>query len=429
MAGSDAIIALVLAFAALTAQAVQAAQSRPSSPHQQSANVLDEAEHLLNQQRFGEAAVKLQGLTSTYPNSAQLWFDLGFAQSHQGKLAEAIAAYRKAVDLAPSWFEANLNLGVALAKSGDNRMATSVLHHATELKPLAGGPAAVANAWESLARVLEESDFRQAAAAYDKAAELNPGNPDLAINAGRLFEKAGDVDSARQHFLKAAESGNKQAMAMLINLLTRQNRFTEVEPWLRTYIAQSPGDVKARLQLAKILSVEDKPQEAIEVLQLPKGTSAEPEVNRAVADLYLQSKEYKQAEPLLRQLLQANGNDSELHRDLGVSLLYQLKYPEAETELLAAVKLKGNDPDVYGFLADAARENKHYELAIRALDARAKLVGDTPKTIFIRATAYDNLHMTKQAVDNYKRFLAVAGGKYPDQEFQAKHRLKAILPD
>ncbi|HET6935621.1 MAG TPA: tetratricopeptide repeat protein, partial [Candidatus Angelobacter sp.] len=154
-----------------------------------------------------------------------------------------------------------------------------------------------------------------------------------------------------------------------------------------------------------------------------------PEVGRALADLYLQNKQYKQAEPLFRQLLPANPRDPALHLGLGVALLYQLKYAEAETELINALKLKGDDPDALGYLADAARENKHYELAIRALDARAKMVGDTAKTIFIRATAYDNLHMPKQAAENYKRFLAVAGGKYPDQEFQARHRLKAILPD
>jgi hypothetical protein len=37
--------------------------------------------------------------------------------------------------------------------------------------------------------------------------------------------------------------------------------------------------------------------------------------------------------------------------------------------------------------------------------------------------------MYKPAAANYKLFLEVAGGKFPDQEFQARHRLKAILPD
>jgi hypothetical protein len=37
--------------------------------------------------------------------------------------------------------------------------------------------------------------------------------------------------------------------------------------------------------------------------------------------------------------------------------------------------------------------------------------------------------MYKPAAENYKLFLAAAEGKFPDQEFQARHRLKAILPN
>jgi hypothetical protein len=42
------------------------------------------------------------------------------------------------------------------------------------------------------------------------------------------------------------------------------------------------------------------------------------------------------------------------------------------------------------------------------------------------ATAYDNLHLSSQAVDAYHRFLAADQGKFPDQEWQAKHRLVAL---
>jgi len=34
----------------------------------------------------------------------------------------------------------------------------------------------------------------------------------------------------------------------------------------------------------------------------------------------------------------------------------------------------------------------------------------------------------KQAAANYHLFLQMAGGKYPDQEWQAQHRLIAIEP-
>jgi len=67
-------------------------------------------------------------------------------------------------------------------------------------------------------------------------------------------------------------------------------------------------------------------------------------------------------------------------------------------------------------------------MVIRALDERAKFLPEIPVGYFLRATAYDHLHDLKNASANYHRFLEVADGKFPDQEWQAKHRLIAIEP-
>jgi tetratricopeptide (TPR) repeat protein len=109
--------------------------------------------------------------------------------------------------------------------------------------------------------------------------------------------------------------------------------------------------------------------------------------------------------------------------------MHQLNYPEAQAVLLKAVQINPNLVQAYSDLAYAADQNKNYQLTIRALDARAKIQPETPGTLFLRATAYDNLRLYKPAAENYKLFLKAANGKYPDQEFQARHRLKAILPD
>jgi hypothetical protein len=46
----------------------------------------------------------------------------------------------------------------------------------------------------------------------------------------------------------------------------------------------------------------------------------------------------------------------------------------------------------------------------------------------LRASACDHLHDWKTAAVNYRLFLNSARGLYPDQEWQAKHRLIAIEP-
>jgi tetratricopeptide (TPR) repeat protein len=114
---------------------------------------------------------------------------------------------------------------------------------------------------------------------------------------------------------------------------------------------------------------------------------------------------------------------------LGRALLLQKKFPEAQEELLKAVQLKRDSPAAYVDLAFAANANKNYELTVRALNGRALLTDDMPAICyFLRASAYDHLGDYKQASADYHVFLDSAKGKYPDQEWQARHRLIAIEP-
>jgi tetratricopeptide (TPR) repeat protein len=288
----------------------------------------------------------------------------------------------------------------------------------------------MARAWLSLAEAMEKAgtDAKGTAAAYDKAAELNQADAGLSVRAGALLQRAGDLAGAEQHYQKAAESGNTQAIAKLIDLLIAQKRYADAESWLNKRLAQNAQDATTRLQLGRLQAAEGKNQEAIATLLPLSGATASPEINRDLADLYLAEKQYAEAAPLLQQLLENNPKDAQLHMDLGVALLHQHKYPEAEAELVRAVQLKPDLADAYFDLAYAAQQNKHYDLSLRALDARAKSKPETAGTYWLRATSYDSLGAYKPAAENYKLFLAASGGKSPEQEFQARHRLKAITP-
>lgn len=431
MGGRKTLPVTMLALVALgsAAQTLPRKAPSPAAAQARQADPLQEAEALLQAQQYAQAEEKLQALIVAQSKNPQAWFDLGFSQSHQGKTQEAIAAYRKAVELVPDWFEANLNLGVDLARAGDSAAAVPILRHAVELKPTSGGQQAIARAWISLAKALEEggTDLMSAAAAYDKAAELNPGNAGLSVRAGNLLERAGDLDGTERHYTKAALAGDAGGMALLVDLLNRHQRYADAEIWLRKYLKQNPGDSSAVVLLGRTLVAEGKGDEAIAMLQ-PLSTPTSFNINRQLAELYVDEKKYAAAIPLLQQLLEQNPSDPRLHLRLGLALLHQLKYADAEAELLRSVQMKPDLTEAYFELAYAAQQNKHYELAIRALDARARLQPETAGTYWIRAVSYDSLGASKPAAQNYRLFLAASGGKSPDQEFQARHRLKAIEP-
>jgi tetratricopeptide (TPR) repeat protein len=391
---------------------------------------LIQAEAAIEKRDYASAEPLLKKVVAADPGNYQAWFDLGFVYNGMGNRQESVAAYRKSVAAKPDVFESNLNLGLMLAKTGQPD-AEQFLRAATTLKPTANVDEGRARAWQSLAHVLENTKPDEAIEAYKQAAALNPHDPEPHLSTGLLLEKEKRFADAEQEYKQALaiDPASSDALTGMANIYMRGQRLAEADPILRKILAMHPENVSARIQLSRILLILGKNDDAIaelqEALKLDPGNS---DAQRDLANLYLNSKKYDEAEAQYRSLLAANPNDAELHQELGVAFLKQRKFPEAQQELLTAVNLKPDFGAAYGDLATAADENKNYALAIKAADARAKFLPEIPFSFFLRATAYDHLRDYKMASQNYHRFLELANGQYPDQEWQARHRLIAIEP-
>ena len=79
-----------------------------------------------------------------------------------------------------------------------------------------------------------------------------------------------------------------------------------------------------------------------------------------------------------------------------------------------------------GHLAFAASRNHQPQVALQALAQRATVLPNSSASLFLAATAYDALRQRKQAEQSYRAFLAMANGKLPNEEFEARHRLIAL---
>jgi len=391
---------------------------------------LIQAEKSIDIRDFITAENKLRHIVSDDDQNYRAWFDLGYVYTATKRDADAIEAYRKAVAAKPDLFEANLNLGILLGEAG-NPEAEKYLRAATGLKP-SGAPAlGHERAWLSLAHVLESKDPQEAATAYREAAKLAPGDVEPHLAAGIFFEKQNRFADAEREYQQVVELDPKSAegMAGLVNVYTKTQRLPEVEKMLRRYLELNPQNQTAHLQLGRVLAARGNPADArAEYETVLKVDPNDLQAQRELAALDLATDHYREAAQRYQALVARKPTDPELHYALGSALLHVRDFPAAQQTLLETVKLKPDMGEAYGDLALAASENKQYELAIRALDARAKFMSETPGTYFLRATAYDNLKAFKPAAENYRKFLEVAQGKYPDQEWQARHRLIAIDP-
>jgi Tfp pilus assembly protein PilF len=391
---------------------------------------LAEAETAIEKRDFAAAEPLLRKLLNREPASYVGWFDLGFVENALGKLDESIADYRKSVAAKPDVFESNLNLGLQLAKTGQPD-AQQFLRAATRLKPTSHIAEGQYRAWLSLAETTEKSKPEEALAAYQHAAALQPKEAEPHLAAGQLLDWEHEYGRAEQEYRQALEvdSRSTDAVIGLANIYMRGHRLPEAEEYLRKLLAEGADSAPVHVQLGRVLAAEGKADAAIAELQAGlKLAPGEDAAQRDLAEVYVASGKNDLAEAAYRALLVAHPNEAELHDALGKALLWQKKSTEAQQEFLTTVKLKPDFGGAYYDLAFAANDNKDYPTIIRALDARAKLLKETPMTYFLRASAYDHLRDRKKAADNYRLFLNTADGKYPDQEWQAKHRLIALEP-
>lgn len=432
--GANKGLLLWLLAGGLLLSTAAAAQTRKTGTHRRvpsdeavAARAVAEAEAAIEKKDWATAERGLLEVVAKNSQDYRAWFDLGFVFNETDRRSEAIDAYRKAVAAKPDVFESNLNLGMLLAASGSAE-AESYVRAATQLKPSDQPQEGLARAWGILGDILREKNPEEALAAYAAASKFDPKDPTPHVAAGAVQEKQGNLAAAEADYQKALELNPTLAWALdaLVRVYTQGKRWAEAEETLRRVIKLEPTNATAQFQLGRVLMQLGRKDEAVAALEAAVQGSVDPLPERELAAFYLENKQYEPAAQHYRNLLARDPKNAELLHALGIVLSRQAKFAEAEAALVAAVNSNPNLKEAYFDLAFAAQRNKDYATTLKALDARARFYPESPGTYFMRATAYDSLQDFKQAAQNYRQFLLVAQGKYPDEEWKARHRLKAI---
>ena len=432
--GANKGLLLWLLAGGLLLSTAAAAQTRKTGTHRRipsdeavAARAVAEAEAAIEKKDWATAERGLLEVVAKNSQDYRAWFDLGFVFNETDRRSEAIDAYRKAVAAKPDVFESNLNLGMLLAASG-NAEAETYVRAATQLKPSDQPQEGLARAWGILGDILREKQPADALNAYAEAAKLNPKEPRTHLAAANILEAQGDLAGAESEYRKVRELDPDSAEALegLVRVYSRGKRWPEAEVSLREFLKGKPADAEVRARLGRVLMAQGRTDEGVAELEAAAKGSSDPAAERELAAFYLEAKQYEPAAQHYRNLLARDPKNAELLHALGIVLSRQGKFAEAEAALVAAVNSNPNLKEAYFDLAFAAQRNKDYATTLKALDARARFYPESPGTYFMRATAYDSLQDFKQAAQNYRQFLLVAQGKYPDEEWKARHRLKAI---
>jgi tetratricopeptide (TPR) repeat protein len=424
---------LILLFATLPALAQEPAQpaaaSEPPAAAQQAASQqVTDAEAAIAKSDWKTAATSLDLYLAKSPADPRALFDAGYVADAQDRFADAESLYRRAIDADTKSFEAHLSLGLLLARQGNTDDARPELAIATQLDPGDMGPAAKARAWRALARIDREDDPTEASNDLLEALKLSPETTADTLLAANIADQAGefDAEAAAYRRVLGKDPNSTDATTGLAHALIELKQYPEAETLLRPAVEKSPDDPTLAAQLATVLAAQDK-AEAIPLLQkLHDAHPKDPDLSRMLASVLAESGDYAGSDRLYVSLLAATPNDPAVLVALGQNLVRQQRYADAFATFNKATELDAANADGWSGLAFAASKIGHPDVTLHALTMRSKYLPEIPSTYFLWATAYDNLHQRGQAVSYYKQFLESAAGKFPDQEWQARQRLKLL---
>lgn len=373
----------------------------------------------LNEGRYEAAAQSFHQAIEADPNDYTAHFNLALAYGFLHKDAEGIAEYRKTLELKPGLYQAQLNAGILLLRQKQPAEAVPLLQAAATQKSSEYRPRFyLAEAQLASGAALE------AAESYRAAAALDPKQAGAQLGLGRALARQGKLAEAAPYFRQAAQldANYRDSLLELAALYEKAGQTAEAAEIYR----QFPGNPAAAEHLGELLLQTKQYGEAIPNLAAAYSKSPT-EANRVgLAMAYVFDRQVEKALPLLEQAVGEEPANADLHIMYAHALRDQKQYQPAARQFSEALKLKPNDGHTWDELGGVLYLAEQYPEALTAFDRAHQLGENLPGNWFLRAIILDKLHQLKPALDAYQQFLSMSHEQNPDQEFQARQRVRII---
>jgi tetratricopeptide (TPR) repeat protein len=229
--------------------------------------------------RLGDLAAALALLERAYalaPADPFAQLHLGLGLHALGRDTEAAALFRRCQPLLPDEPAPPLNLAAALLALGEHRQALKAARQARRRAR------AMPESHYTLGMVqLAFGELDAAEASFREALRLAPNFADAWVNFGLVRYRRDDIEAAKTAMRRAlaAVPGHRAAAANLGAFLRLTGEAEAGEELLRDLLVRDPDAAEARLNLAADLLQEERPAEALALLD-ERPTPAEPRLAR-----------------------------------------------------------------------------------------------------------------------------------------------------
>jgi tetratricopeptide (TPR) repeat protein len=300
------------------------------------------------------------------------WFNVGWYLESQRRTDEALAAYRRAVEIKPNYADGLNKLGCTLANRQQYALAIPYFDAALKAKPdflevhnnLAEAYRLLGKTNEAnlhLRLLLEQSTrnagpltnvadglvsqgrYATAVPYYEAALRAGADEASVHFHLANALVKIGKVDEAIAHYRQAlkqkpdyTEAHNNLGMAF-----AAKGKLDDAVSQFREAVRCQPGDVVSRVNLGRALNDQRKFAEAIQVFNDALRLAPQnPELHANLAVAFGMKGDSDQAVSQFRETLRLRPNDVVAHFNLANILAFQHQTNEAIGHYTEALRLK-----------------------------------------------------------------------------------------
>ena len=202
-------------------------------------------------------------ITETDPKDIDSWIMLGRLEKALMNSTEAMAAYKKALELDAANEDAMTGLATVYADLGDNKAAAEMLQKVADKDPNPRSLTSLASVYEQL------KDYSLAAEMLRRALDQQPGNSDLKHALAEDLLLSDQLDDALKLYQEAVAEDPKDEHSLLrISQIYRQKRdFAKAREAADKAKEVAPDDLEVQFNDVNLLEAEGKIPEAISQLE------------------------------------------------------------------------------------------------------------------------------------------------------------------
>jgi Tfp pilus assembly protein PilF len=335
------------------------------------------------------------------------------------KDAEAIAEYRKTLELKPGLFEAQLNGGIVLMRQKNPAEALPWLEGAAAQKPQEFRPR-----YYLAEAQLQTAALDQAAQNYRLALDLDPKSANAELGMAHALAQQGKLADADPHFRQAASLEPKYR-DYLLELADYYEKNKQTAEAIAIY-KEFPDNAAAQEHLGTLMLDNKQYADAIPRLEAAYAKDATQANRAALSASYIFAGQVEKALPLLAKAVETEPGNYDLRMMYARALRDRKQYPAAARQFYDAAKLQPREAKTWNELGNMLYLMGDFPQSLQAYDQARDLGDNSPGNWFLRAIILDKLKQLKPALEAYQHFLSMSTGKNEIQEFQARQRAKII---